>query len=132
MSWAPCKFIKRIVERQPKSTIKNVPPNTRGIYALLNQSGHSFDVVYVGLSAGDRAGIRSRLKAHNPHKGDCWTHFSIFEVHDNITRQEIQELEGLFRHIYAKDSQANKLNKQVRHRPFRKISVSLTKWQEGK
>ncbi|GAF97179.1 unnamed protein product, partial [marine sediment metagenome] len=32
-----------------------------------------------------------------------WTHFSIFEVWENITENEIKELEGLFRQIYRKD-----------------------------
>ena len=131
MPSAACKFIKRIVEFQPKTESCRVPPNTRGIYALLKKGdAGQFDVVYVGLSAGVRAGMCSRLKAHKGKKGVEWTHFSSFEVHDNITRREIQELEGLFRHIYARDSQANRLNKQVHHRPFRKIThKNLEGWK---
>jgi hypothetical protein len=41
-----------------------------------------------------------------------WTHFSVFEVWDNIRMEEIKELEGLFRHIYKEDTRANKLNRQ--------------------
>jgi hypothetical protein len=34
----------------------------------------------------------------------------VFEVWDNVRDDEIRELEGLFRHIYKRDSGANRLN----------------------
>jgi hypothetical protein len=131
MPWAFCSFIKRIAEFRPKTEIDHVPPNTRGIYALLKKSGKDqFDVVYIGLSAGERAGMTSRLRSHRRKKGAKWTHFTIFEVHDNITRAQIRELEGLIRHIYRKDALANRLNKQLRHKPFLKIRKNnLKKWK---
>ncbi len=49
-------------------------------------------------------------------KKDLWTHFSVFEVWDNIRDDEIVELEGLFRHLYRKDSRANALAVQKRFR----------------
>lgn len=131
MSWSMCKFIKRIAEFQPQDQIKHIPGNTRGIYALLNKSKVSFDVVYVGLSAGERAGMQSRMKAHRRSKRFKWTHFTVLEAHDNITRQEIKELEGLLRLIYRKDTRSNKLNKQLRYKPFRKITKKdILSWKK--
>jgi hypothetical protein len=64
--------------------------------------------------AGRRGGIRGRLTSHvkSKRKGKRWTHFSAFEVWDNIRQEEVAELEGLFRHIYRKDPDANRLNIQ--------------------
>ena len=126
MPSSTCRFIKRVAEFVPQSQCKNVPDNTRGIYALLLRSNgrQYFDVVYVGMSAGKTNGIYARLGKHCKNKEMDWDHFTIFEVHDNITNQEIVELEGLFRHMYRKDSQANKHNKQLRHKSFGKIAVS--------
>ena len=42
----------------------------------------------------------------------------MYEVWDNFRDEEVAELEGLFRHIYRKDSKASALNI---HRAFRKI-----------
>ena len=132
MPFSICRFFKRVAEFVPKDQWDNVPDNTRGIYALLMSNGREqFDVVYVGMSAGKQAGMYSRLRTHRKRKRMDWTHFTIFEVHDNITDQEIKELEGLFRHMYRKDSRANKYNRQLRHKSFEKISVSkksLKKW----
>jgi len=44
----------------------------------------------------------------------------LFEVWDNITEAEVEELEGLFRHIYRKDTGANPLNEQ---RGFKKLKA---------
>jgi hypothetical protein len=69
--------------------------------------------------------------ARSKRKGKLWTHFSIFEVWDNIRDEEVTELEGLFRHIYRKDPAANALNIQ---RGFKKASRvrqdDLRKWHE--
>ncbi|GAI55889.1 unnamed protein product, partial [marine sediment metagenome] len=65
------------------------------------------------------ASIRGRLRVHRRKKGKLWTHFSAFEVWDNVGEEEVKELEGLFRHIYRKDTRANKLNRQ---RAFKKLS----------
>jgi hypothetical protein len=135
MPWSPCRFVKQLAEFVPKKDRINVPDNTRGIYALLRKQGKDrFDVVYVGKSGRSKtSGIYARLKDHVRSKWFKWTHFTIFEVHDNITDQEITELEGLFRHMYRKDSGANKQNRQLCHKAFknRKVQVSekrLRKW----
>lgn len=126
-------FIKRFVEFQDKDLIRHVPRNTRGIYVLLKQDAkqRSFDVVYIGMARGMKAGIGSRLLRHKQKKNKYWTHFSIFEVHDNIRKEDIEELEGLFRQIYSKDSAANKLNKQRRFKKFRTVKTkSITTWRK--
>lgn len=69
-------------------------------------------------NAGNRGGIRGRLKRHRKKEANLWTHCSAYEVWDNITTNEVAELERPFRHIYRLDPKANRLNVQ---RGFKKI-----------
>jgi len=117
------------VEYLPQSDILRIPRYTRGIYVLFKKRPRGkYDVVYVGMAASQKAAsIRGRLKVHKGGKGKLWTHFSAFEVWDNIREEEIKELEGLFRHIYRKDTQANRLNKQKGFKKLGKIRRA-TKW----
>jgi hypothetical protein len=87
------KLFKRCVEYQPRDEIKNIPRDTRGIYALLRWRPRlgQYEVVYVGMA---RQGVRARLTVHARKKRDLWTHFSVFEVFDNVRGEEIAELEG--------------------------------------
>jgi hypothetical protein len=117
MSASSLKFIKRCAECVPKEKVKLIPRGTRGIYTLLKHSCENYNVVYIGLA---REGIHGRLNEHIKSKRDLWSHFSIFEVWDNITDEEIQELEGLFRHIFRHDENANSIAKQ---KSFRKLST---------
>ena len=121
MAVSELRLIKRCAEFLPKSELFRIPAYTRGIYALLKeQPDGCFDVVYIGMAAGTKtASIRGRLRVHRRKKDKLWTHFSAFEVWDNIREEEIQELEGIFRHIYRKDTRANKLNTQ---RSFKKLT----------
>jgi hypothetical protein len=48
----------------------------------------------VGMAGGKSTGMNSRLHSHDESKRK-WTHSTVFEVNDNITRAEIAELEGL-------------------------------------
>ncbi len=99
-----------------------IPPWTRGIYVLFKYRPRleKYDVVYIGMAAGIKAAsIRGRLRVHKRRKGKLWTHFSAFEVWDNIREEEVKELEGLFRHLYRKDTKANSLNQQ---RAFKKLT----------
>ncbi len=140
MSISRLRFIKRCAEFLPRTEIKNIPANTRGFYTLLNYVGNeTYDVVYVGMSGGKKAGIHSRISGHarskrkNPKGKILWTHFSVFEVWDNIYETEIREIEGILRHIYRKDTYANILNKQVRFKSLIKIRENkLRKWKEFK
>ncbi len=108
--------------------IRKVPPRTRGIYVLYKRRGkasadtHNFDVVYVGMARGQNTGCRGRLNSHLKHKSGMWTHFSVYEVWDNIREEEVEELEGLFRHIYQYDSKANSLNSQKGYKKLRRVT----------
>lgn len=121
------RLIKCQLEFQPKEQVEGFPSGRRGLYVLysLSQSDgkEHYDVVYVGMAT---RGIRSRLRSHvkSAKKSGVWTHFSAFEVWPNIRDEEIVELEGLFRHLYRKDSRANALNIQ---RNFKKMD-HLEKW----
>jgi len=127
------RLIKRCAEFLPRSQIKKIPHYKRGIYALLRRhpKPNAFDVVYIGIAAGIKtASIRGRLRTHERKKGDLWTHFSIYEVWDNIREEEIRELEGIFRHIYRLDSRANRLNKQRAFKKLKKIQDNnLENWK---
>lgn len=116
------KYIKRCAEFQPRTEIKSIPGGTRGIYALLELRPklNKFDVIYIGMARGLGTGVKGRLRSHarSKRKGKLWTHFSVFEVWDNISETEVAELEGLFRHIYRKDTRANRVNRQ---RSFKKL-----------
>ena len=124
------KLVKRCVEFCEIGEIKKIPRNTRGIYVLFKRRKKfnkrskkwrdKYDVVYIGMARGAKSGAHSRLLSHRNSKEGEWTHFSIFEVWDNITQDEVAELEGLFRHIYRKDTKANALNEQ---RGFKKLKT---------
>jgi hypothetical protein len=60
-----------------------------------------------------------RRHKRSKKKGDLGSHFSVYEVWDNITEAEISELEGLFRHIYRHDAKADRINV---HRTFKKLA----------
>ena len=82
-------------------------------------------MVYVGMAwAGRRGGIRGRLARHAAAK-EGWTHFSVFEVWDNIRNEEVAELEGLFRQIYRRDQRANRLNAQRSFKKMKRIPAIL-------
>ena len=132
MAFSELRLIKNSMERVSKDDIKDVPLRTRGIYVLFKHRRKKdengifkdiYDVVYVGMARGLKSGIAGRLLIHqrHPDKGEQWSHFSAFEVWDNIREDEIAELEGLFRHIYRFDSRANKLNIQKSYSPLIRI-----------
>jgi hypothetical protein len=109
---SPLRLLKRGQEFVHVEEIDHLPRGMRGIYVLYKHhpKGRRFDVVYVGMAAD--GSIRGRLRSHRTKKRDLWTHCSAFEVWDNITPAEVKELEGIFRHIYRKDSRAAELNIQ--------------------
>lgn len=113
MAESHMRLIKRIAEFQPIENVRLVPRKRRGIYVLYRRRRRGgkeyFNVVYVGMAT---SGMQGRLSAHRRKKKDLWTHFSVFEVWDNIRDEEIVELEGLFRVFYRKDKKANILNVQ--------------------
>jgi len=118
------RLIKRSAEFIPRSEVSKVPRERRGIYVLYLQRGvesSKFDVLYVGMArAGRGRGLMRRLRAHaKSARKRKWTHFSVFEVWDNVSDDEVVELEGLFRHIYRYDTRASPLN---RARGFKRLS----------
>ena len=123
MRQSELRLIRQCAEFHPQVEINGVPPGLRGIYVLYKHRPKikRYDVVYVGMAS--QGSIRGRLKAHRRSKGALWTHFSIFEVWDNISSEEVSELEGLFRHIYRKDARANKLNRQKSFRNLKRICL---------
>jgi len=127
MQKSEMRLISRALEFCPKSDISRVPTNVRGIYVLYKRRGkasadaHHYDFVYIGMA---RHNIRGRLAAHLKHKPGLWSHFSCFEVWDNVSDEEIAELEGLFRHLYRFDSRANQLNRQKAYLPLRSVRIA--------
>ena len=117
------RLIKNTLEYKSIDEIEAVPVRTRGIYALYKRAKNrkNFDLVYVGMARGAKAGIKGRLRSHKKYKSGLWTHFSVFEVWDNIVEAEVEELEGLFRHLFKFDRKANSLNKQKGFKKLRKI-----------
>ncbi len=102
------RLVKRSAEFIPKDDARLLARRLRGIYVLYkmrrNEGRAKSDVLYVGMAtAGRRGGLRSRLMSH--------------------------ELEGLFRHIYRKDSAANALNIQRGFKKARRVRDNdLSKW----
>jgi hypothetical protein len=131
MPSAPRFLIKRIVESVPRTEISGIPGYTRGIYVLLKKIDESkYAVVYIGRATGRQVCFHARISDHHRKKKD-WSHFSLFEVHDNITKEMIGEIEALILHIYSRDSRANMHNLQRRSSIFDKITASnLANWQE--
>jgi len=121
MTESVLRLVKRWNNYLPKEEVNSLPQGLRGIYVLykhIRKTG-AYNVVYVGMSAsGNQGHMKRRLRSHRKYKPGLWTHFSLFEVWDNIREDEIKELEGLFREIYKKDSAANRLNVQ---RGFKKL-----------
>jgi hypothetical protein len=128
MPQSPLRLIRKCAEYIPQEHVLKVPGGVRGVYVLYRRARNrrskndNYNVVYVGMGGlGEHGGIRSRLRRHRRTKRGLWTHFSLFVVWDNIRDEEIRELEGLFRHIYRRDSQASALNKARSFRALRKL-----------
>jgi len=131
-SVSPLRLLKRRQEFVPVEDVNALPRGMRGIYVLYNYRPRvrRFDVVYVGMAA--EGGIRPRLRSHRAKKKDLWTHCSVFEVWDNVTPGEVKELEGIFRHIYRRDSRASRLNVQRSFARMKKLPLILPGARGGK
>ena len=141
---APLRLIRNCFEFAPQAELEKVPAGTRGLYVLYNgyashrgadKGRRYFDVVYVGIAGlGVRSGVRVRLRAHRRRMGGEWTHFSVFEVHENIRPEEIKELEGLFRHVFRYDAQANRLAVAKRYLTLVEVrnASKRARWMEAK
>ena len=136
MAQSLLRLIRKCAEFISQESINLLPRRLRGMYVLYQHEPaqgrrkERYNLVYVGMARSGRGGgIRSRLVTHRRRKGKLWTHFSVFQVWDNIRDDEVAELEGLFRHIYRKDARANTLNVQRRFKPLRKLRDNwIDKW----
>ena len=117
MAVSELRLIKNCAEYLTQDEVYRIPKLTRGIYVLYKCRPKTgmYDVVYVGMAGGEvKSGIGGRLRSHVRRKKRHWTHFSAYEVWDNIREAEVRELEGILRHLYCFDSRANKLAVQKR------------------
>ena len=127
-----CFFFKRSFEFLHINDIDQIPARVRAIYVLYKaDKKRGMNVVYVGMARGDKTGAKGRLRSHRDSKAGSWDHFSVFEVWDNIPPQIVEELEGLFRHIYRLDAEANILNKQRAHSPFNHLRKQTKSEKHG-
>jgi len=132
---SPLRLVRQCIEYQSVDAVLRLAPGLRGIYVLYREEPAAgrrktprYQVVYVGMAR--KGGIRGRLKLHRRKKRKLWTHFSVYEVWDNIRDDEVAELEGLFRHLYRLDPVASELNKQRGFRPIRQIRRrSFDQWR---
>jgi len=125
---APLRTIKRWQRYQLRDNWSLVPRNTRGLYVLYRKRKvNRYEVCYIGvagLGVTGGGGIRSRLKSHNDQKPD-WTHYLLFEVHDNVTREEIRELEALLLGIFRHDMRIELSNKFKGSLKFRELRRAI-------
>jgi RNase adaptor protein for sRNA GlmZ degradation len=128
MALAPLRFIKQCIEFREftDSEVKHIPRRTRGFYVLYKKNGKNYEVVYIGMAGGPHAGVHGRLRDHLKKKNA--THFSVFEAHDNVSEEEVRELEGLLRHVFARD---RRVDVQATQRTYGKLRpVAKENWAE--
>jgi len=136
MAQSTLRFIHRSAEFLDRERVSRLKDQLRGIYVLYKEASpergkQKFDVRYVGMSAGKR-GMKGRIRGHkrSKRKGNEWTHFSVFQVWDNVTDQEIAELEGLARHIFRKGPTAKRtMNMQRGFKKLREVrNDNISNW----
>jgi len=127
--------VKRYSEFVSKDKLEKIPYNKRGIYALLKKrhitkkhADKRYDVIYIGMSRSD---IKKRLRKHrtSKRKGDLWNYFSIFEADSKTTDRAIEDMEGILRQIYRRDSKANRLNTQRKYKKIRGRLIGIDEWK---
>ena len=112
-------FFKSFYEYVPAAHIQTLPKAIRGIYALYQQDETGkLNLAYVGMTG---RGAKGRLGTHAETKFGQWSHCSLLEVWDNVTREQIEELEALFRHTLRRDANANSLNIQKGSAVFHRL-----------
>jgi hypothetical protein len=90
-----------------------------------NYSEDSYEVVYIGVAGLGQVvkqGIGGRLRSHDRQmKNGRWSHYSFMEVHDNVTRDDLRELESLLLSIFRHDSRIKLANIQKSSRTLYKL-----------
>ena len=137
---APLRLIKRCRINLQRGDWK-VPPVARGIYVLYRIGAgrgkeKKFEVFYIGVggvSENAKSGVGARIKHHakSKSKRNKWTHYSFFEVHDNISREEILELEALFLRIFRYDPRIKLANVQLGSKILKRLSRDSA-WPKAK
>jgi hypothetical protein len=135
---SPLRIIKRWRRYEKRGDWTYLPPLTRGLYVLYKEQNHSISkklknkdkiahVVYIGVAGfGKNNGIGGRLRSHHSDYKKDWTHYSFFEVHDNISSEEIRELETFLLAIFCHDPRielSNRTHGSQRLRNLRKVSA---------
>ena len=120
-------WFKAFFEFIPKDEVSSLPNKTRGLYVLYREDEvGNLNLVYVGMTD---SGAKGRIYKHSAgEKSDKWTHCSVYQVWDNITHEQIEELEAFLRQMLRKDASANSLAKQKGSKRFfdlKKDSVGL-------
>lgn len=122
-SQSPLRIVKRWRRYEPRGDWRFVLPVTRGVYILYSLKRGQYRVVYIGvagLSKTAKSGIASRLRSHDKNRKK-WSHYSFFEVHDNISHDEIRELENFLLSIFRHDDRIALENKQKSSKAFMKL-----------
>ena len=143
---APLRLIKNCHLYQERETCKAkgyIPHVTRGLYVLYKEEPRkkgkkNFEVTYIGVggvqSKVAKSGVRGRIRTHDKRakekKIKDWTHYSYFEVHDNISREEIRQLESLLLTIFRHDKRIDLDNIQHGGSEFKKLSKLRSKLQK--
>jgi bisphosphoglycerate-independent phosphoglycerate mutase (AlkP superfamily) len=121
MPKSPLRIFKSVKEFISIENISKIPRRIRGIYVLFERvKGDKYKVVYIGRS---EKSVKGRIDEHTRSKSKVgqWDHFSVYEVHDNISDEEIRELEALILFMYRRDPRTNKLNALRGSGAFRSI-----------
>lgn len=128
---APFRFIKRCLLYCKRDSCREdgfIPHITRGVYVLYKDKSHGkkkeFAVFYIGVGGVKKvakSGVGGRIRSHDEHK-EGWTHYSIFEVHDNVSREEILEIEQLFLRMFRHDERIELDNVQLGSKTFKQLS----------
>lgn len=134
---APLRLIRRCrlyCNRDTCKDIKFIPHITRGVYVLYKDKSHGkkkkFKVFYIGVGGIGKdagSGVGARIRSHDEEK-DGWTHYSFFEVHDNVTREEILEIERLLLWIFRHDKRIKLDNVQLGSKIF-KLLARDSEWK---
>lgn len=116
------RIIKRWRRYMPRADWAKIPRDIRGLYVLYKSTGpKKYDVKYIGVSGlGERGRLKNRLRRHNK-RIQQWTHFSFFEIHDNVTSDELRELETLLRTVFRHDTRIGLENIQLGSRKMNKL-----------
>ncbi len=123
----PLQSLLRIIKRwrryEQRGDWRFVLPITRGVYVLYLLKRGKYRVVYIGVAGVtkvQKSGIASRLRSHHKKRKN-WTHYSFFEVHDNVSHDEIRELESFLLSIFRHDDRIGLENKQKSSKAFSKL-----------